>query len=256
MGNTESISSEYYSSIRTSLNSITPLYEACCDGDEEKVRNLLPKYSHLDINRQEFHYGGNTCLHIAAAQGHDNIVKLLLQHGCYRSSLLNSQNQSAYDIAALHKESTRLLFLRQDTLDLSSKYSSRFFEQNASECFDVIKVDDNEENNDDKKSTTFDKKSIIQAYKTEEEKKHEIEYSASSKAMCQSRLARFCVNHLHSDKPLNHYVILKRLNNLLEECSINNSDDYIKIEDLINQYGQNENAIEQLLHLYTLETKF
>ncbi|CAF4966834.1 unnamed protein product, partial [Rotaria sp. Silwood1] len=41
-----------------------------------------------------------------------------------------------------------------------------------------------------------------------------------------------------------------------EECSINNSDDYIKIEDLINQYGQNENAIEQLLHLYTLETKF
>ncbi|CAF4866650.1 unnamed protein product [Rotaria sp. Silwood1] len=72
--------------------------------------------------------------------------------------------------------------------------------------------------------------------------------------MCQSRLARFCVNHLHSDKPLNHYAILKRLSNLLEECSINNSDDYTKIEDLINQYGQN--AIEQLLHLYTLETKF
>ncbi|CAF1441946.1 unnamed protein product [Rotaria sp. Silwood1] len=124
MGNTESILSEYYSSIRTSLNSITPLYEACRDGDDEKVQNLLTKYSHLDINRQEFHYGGNTCLHIAAAQGHDNIVKLLLKHGCYRSSLLNSQNQSAYDMAALHKESTRLLFLRQDTLDLSSKYSS------------------------------------------------------------------------------------------------------------------------------------
>ncbi|CAF3550571.1 unnamed protein product [Rotaria sp. Silwood2] len=85
MGNTESVSSQRFTPILTSFNSITPLYEACRDGNEEQVRNLLPKYSHAALNRQEFSYGGNTCLHVAAANGHDNIVKLLLKQGCYRS---------------------------------------------------------------------------------------------------------------------------------------------------------------------------
>ncbi|CAF3785314.1 unnamed protein product, partial [Rotaria sp. Silwood1] len=87
MGNTESVWCRHSASKRTSLKSITPLYEACRDGDEERVRNLLPNYSQADLNRQEFPYGGNTCLHVAAANGHDNIVKLLLKQGSYRSSL-------------------------------------------------------------------------------------------------------------------------------------------------------------------------
>ncbi|CAF4239517.1 unnamed protein product, partial [Rotaria sordida] len=99
MGHIHSIWCRHSTSTRTSFNSITPLYEACRDGNEEAVQNLLPKYSHADLNRQEYSFNGNTCLHIAAANGHDNIVKLLLKHGCYRSSLLNLQNQSAYDMA-------------------------------------------------------------------------------------------------------------------------------------------------------------
>ncbi|CAF4613112.1 unnamed protein product, partial [Rotaria sp. Silwood2] len=96
MGRKDSVRSQLSPSNGTCFNSITPLYEACRDGNEEQVRSLLPQYSHADLNRQEFSDGGNTCLHVAAANGHDNIVKLLLKQGCYRSSLLNSQNQSAY----------------------------------------------------------------------------------------------------------------------------------------------------------------
>ncbi|CAF3245102.1 unnamed protein product, partial [Rotaria sp. Silwood2] len=72
----------------------------------------------------------------------------------------------------------------------------------------------------------------------------------------QSRLARFCVNHFHSDEPLDHHAIIKRLNDLLKHINMDNSDDYIKINDLIKEYEENDNSIEQLLHLYTLETKF
>jgi ankyrin repeat protein len=141
------MSSRLFSSSRqkSSFKSITPLYEACRDGNEEQVRNLLPKYSHRDLNRQEYPYGGNTCLHVAAANGHDSIVALLLKHGCYRSLFLNSQYQSAYDIAASTKESTRSLFLRKDENDPSLKSSTRFYEQNGSECFDIVKVDDQQE---------------------------------------------------------------------------------------------------------------
>jgi hypothetical protein len=34
------------------------------------------------------------------------------------------------------------------------------------------------------------------------------------------------------------------------------SDDYIKIDNLIKQFEKDSHSIEQLLHLYTLETKF
>jgi ankyrin repeat protein len=78
MGNTHDVSLRHPSSIQTSFSSITPLYDACRDGNEEQVRKLLPNYSHEDLNQQEHINGGNTCLHIAAANGRDNIVKLLL----------------------------------------------------------------------------------------------------------------------------------------------------------------------------------
>jgi hypothetical protein len=291
MSNKHNVFSRQHSSVQTSL---TPLYEACRDGNEEQVREILPKYSHADLNRQQFPYGGNTCLHVAAAKGHDNIVKLLLNQGCYRSLFLNCQNQSAYDIAASNKESTRLLFLRQDENDPSLKSSSRFYEPNASGWFDIVKVDDNEEDNEklikfkrrptiNTEYSRFDPNSIdsflnlethprcssmnegnperigsrsIQTYKTQEEKNHEIEYSVNSKTICQSRFYRFCINHLNSDEPLDHQTIIKRLNNLLEQNHINNSNDYIKADDLMKQYQKNSNSIEQLLHLYTLETQF
>lgn len=240
--------SEISSYTSSSDDFLTPLYEACRDGDIRQVRALLPKYSPTDLNRQEASSDGNTCLHIAAAHGHDEIVELLLQHGCYRSRILNNQNQSAYNLAAVNKESTRLLFLRQDPTNPVLKSSSRFTEQNASDCFDIVMAEE--------KSPTHERKSTVQTYKTEEEKKHEIEYSASSKAMCQSRFGRFCVNHFHSDEPLDHQTIIRRLNDLLAQDPIKTSDDYIKADDLMKQYEENYHSIDYLLHLYTLETKF
>ena len=254
MGHTNSTSSRRSSIAQTTSNSLTPLYEACRDGNEEQVQKLLPNYSHEDLNRQEYPYGGNTCLHVAAANGHNNIVKLLLEKGCYRSALLNSQNQSAYDLAASSKESTRLLFLRQDEDDPSSKSSSRFYEQNASDCFDVVRLEDDQET--ELKKAALEKRASIQTFKTQEEIKHELEYSSSSKAMIQSRFGRFCVNHFHSDEPLDHHTITDELNNLLEHSNTNASNDYIKADDLIKQYAKDANSIEELIHLYTLETNF
>ncbi|CAF1531961.1 unnamed protein product, partial [Rotaria sordida] len=90
----------------------------------------------------------------------------------------------------------------QNETDSSTKGSSRFVEQNASECFDVFKVEENLDGSrdhiDDKKPTTTARIPTIQTYKNEQEKKHEMEYSASSKAMCQSSFCRFCVNHFHN----------------------------------------------------------
>jgi hypothetical protein len=74
--------------------------------------------------------------------------------------------------------------------------------------------------------------------------------------MCQSSFGRFCVNTLHSDDPLDRETIKTRLNNLLEHSSMKGSDDYIKIDNLIKQFEKDSHSIEQLLHLYTLETKF
>lgn len=257
MGNTDSVVSHRSQSMHRSSICTVPLYEACRIGDEEMVRDLLQKYSVSDLNRAQTSSDRNTCLHIAAANGHDNIVEMLLKHGCYRSSILNSQNQSAYDVAASNKESTRLLFLRHEQNNPSSK-SSRFFENNASDCFDVIQLEDNQDNrdNNDKKPATAERKPIVQTFKTEKEKKHEVDYSASSKAMCQSSFCRFCVNHLHSDEPLEQDTIIKRLQNLLEEVKMSDADDLPKVDDLIQKYQCDNASIEYLLHLYTLETQF
>ena len=234
---------------------LLPLYEACRDGDEKRVRLLLPKYSPADLNRQEASREGNTCLHIAAANGYDNIVKLLLKHGCYRSCILNNQNQSAYELAVNSgKESTRLSFLRQDETNSSLKSSSRFTESNPSNCFDIVQAADNQTPLE--KPSSSERKSLVQTYRTEEEKEHELGYSASSKTMCQSRFGRFCVNRFHPDEPLDHQTILRRLTDLLEQDPMKTSDDYIKADDLMQQYTENCRSIEQLLHLYTLETKF
>ena len=237
--------------------SIAPLYNACRQGNEQRVRQLLPNYSAKDLNQQDSSNDENTCLHIATAQGHDRIVQLLIEHGCYRSSILNAQHQSPYDLAANGKDSTRSLFLRQE----ASNHSSRFQEQNADECFDIVRVEDDEppppvetENQPTKKVATT--RSSVQTFQTEEEKAHEMQYSASSKAMCQSRLARFCVNQFHRDEPLDHRTILQRINQLLTSVRSHPSDDSTKAEDLVKQYEKNGSSIEQLLHLYTLETDF
>ncbi|CAF1509477.1 unnamed protein product [Adineta ricciae] len=263
MGLNNSKSRRNSSPTPSSANSITPLYEACRNGNEEEVRALLLQYSLHDLNRAEPLYGGNTCLHVAAANGHENIVKLLLRHGSYRSASLNKHNQSAYDVAESNNGSMRSLFLRQNNTKSTEKFSSRFYEENSSDCFDIVRVDraessdeDNGDDTDNEKSQKARRVSSIQTYKNEDEKEHAIEYSASSKAMCQSRVGRFCINHLHSDEPLDHHTITKRLNRIAEQIHRNQFDDDIKISDLIEQYEENPNSIELLLHLYTLETPF
>ncbi len=49
----------------------------------------------VQINRQDIN--GNTALHVATAEGHVEIVKLLLAHGA--THIANKQHNSPYDIA-------------------------------------------------------------------------------------------------------------------------------------------------------------
>ena len=254
MGNTASASSKSSPVVPTLSVDLTPIYRACRDGDVDRVRTLLPNYSPADLNEPSSRHDGNTCLHIATAQGHDSIVRLLLEHGSYRSARLNGQCQSAYDIAATAKESTRALFLRHAEEDPLTASASRFFDQNAIECFDIVQVEENLK--EDSSDNVDVKKSAVQTYRSEEEKTHAINYSSSSKAMCQSRLARFFVNSFHSDEPLKEDTINTRLNYLMKQMERRPSSDYIKAEGLLHQYETSSRSIEQLLHLYTLETEF
>ena len=230
------------------------LFQACHNGNEELVRSLVQNISMNDLNHADPKNDGNTCLHVAAANGHDDIVKILLEHGSYRSLNLNHQQKSAYSIAAQTKESTRLLFLRSIPTNSLTKCSSRFYEQNANDCFDFVRYED--ETNVDEKDFLKEKYSNIQTYRTEEEKQHQIEYSASSKAMCQSRIGRFFVNLFHDDEPLDEKSILDRLSNIFKSISGDDSGDNRKLNDLFDQYLKNGHCIEQLIHLYTLETDF
>ena len=74
-----------FTTIRTKLanDQHSPFYIACREGDEEAVKKYLPSMRIRDIRHHE--HNGDTPLHVAAHNGHENIVKLLLDYGCKRS---------------------------------------------------------------------------------------------------------------------------------------------------------------------------
>lgn len=251
MGNTTQKSSSRRlstNSIRT--ESLVTLYEACRTGNERVVRQLLTFLTPNELNQSVPSTQGNTCLHIAVNNGYDSIVQILLENGSYRSLVLNDDKLSAFDLAnSSNKDSTRSLFSRSTSKDSKVEISSRFHDSNVVECFDIVQLDD----------SLMSRQNLpnVQIFSSEEEKQHEIEYSASSKAMCQSRFGRFCVNYFHQDEPLDRRTVVQNLKDLLKMAEEKeNSKEIFKAKDLFAKYENNDESIDRLIHLYTLETEF
>jgi len=70
-----------------SLPNYAEFFVACENGDAETVRSLLPR---LDVNHSE--PPGITGLHVAACNGHANIVTVLLENGAARDPRLGVLN--------------------------------------------------------------------------------------------------------------------------------------------------------------------
>ena len=79
----------------------TGLYEAATYGSEEMVKLLL---SHSSINIDKKNGEGDTPLHSACRNNHNNIVGLLLEEGC-NVTIRNIEGNSPFHEAALHGNS-------------------------------------------------------------------------------------------------------------------------------------------------------
>lgn len=71
---------------------VSNFYLACCSGDVDKVKRILPTMKLKEISRVESN--GSTALHAAAGYGHFEIVELLLKYGC-STTTINSDGKTA-----------------------------------------------------------------------------------------------------------------------------------------------------------------
>lgn len=76
----------------------TPLHRAACAGKPLIVAALLKSDSSI-INWKDFSEDGNTALHLAAEDGHFDVVRLLVDVGEADRSILNGQNKTAAQVA-------------------------------------------------------------------------------------------------------------------------------------------------------------
>ena len=60
-----------------SASTMSPLHDACLDGDTERVRQLLDEGAPVDVKDKD----GRTVLMKAILQGHTEVVRLLLDKG-------------------------------------------------------------------------------------------------------------------------------------------------------------------------------
>ena len=112
---------------------VNEFYGACRDGNINFVKEYLEKNSSSksDLNECETNVN-DTPLHIACQNGHEHIVKLLLEHGCDRSHQ-NSDGQTPYEVAK--NDEIRQLFKRPS----DNSTMRRFQDDGTENCFDLVK---------------------------------------------------------------------------------------------------------------------
>ncbi|CAF1324257.1 unnamed protein product [Didymodactylos carnosus] len=246
MGNRED--KEKQLKLSLTYKGMSNLYLACQSGKTDIVRQILEKCSYHDLNQIE--PNGSTLLHAAAMNGHQDIVRLLIEHGCQRS-VVNADRLTAYELAP--NDEVRRLFHRP-----ASSRRERFHNDNVDDCFEIVNELEEESSLPSDKAASIERKESVQKYKTSEEKRHEMGYAASSKAMCRSKLGRLLVDYVHDDAPLELETMARHLKEIVDrEVAKNDDSEWEKANDLLNRFiNHNDHSIEHLFHLYTLETRF
>jgi len=79
------------------VTKITPLFQAVIQNDLPILQQLLPQHP-LELNRP-FLATGNTLLHVAALNGHEEIVRLLLEQSDIDKTRKNNDGKTAADLA-------------------------------------------------------------------------------------------------------------------------------------------------------------
>lgn len=100
-------------------------YCACRNGDIATVRNMLPKLTYEQANQIE--PNGSTALHAACFHNQPQIVRLLLENGCSRTTV-DSNGATAYQVAAT--DEIRALFQRPP--------SNRFVDDCVTDSFKLV----------------------------------------------------------------------------------------------------------------------
>jgi len=75
------------------------LYQSCCNGDVNNVRELLPILSYDEVNYID-PTTGRTSLHAACSNNHHEIARLLLENNVCNRIIQDQNNKTAYNVAA------------------------------------------------------------------------------------------------------------------------------------------------------------
>ncbi|CAF2665688.1 unnamed protein product [Rotaria sp. Silwood2] len=94
-------------------NPLSEFYLACRSGDLNKVEYLLSRLSLYDLN--QFESNESTALHAAAFFGHIDIVRLLMAHGGFLTTLRNRYNLTPAEESS---DTIRQLLLLPDIIQL------------------------------------------------------------------------------------------------------------------------------------------
>ncbi|CAF3058628.1 unnamed protein product [Rotaria sp. Silwood2] len=106
-------------STRHQNNLANELYLACCNGNIDRVREILPLSGYAEVNYVH-PITGLSPLHVACSYGHHEIVQILLENTYCNRNIRNQNGNTPYDEATL--TNIRSLFARSQSLNQQNRY--------------------------------------------------------------------------------------------------------------------------------------
>ncbi|CAF4851372.1 unnamed protein product [Rotaria sp. Silwood1] len=213
-------------------NLANELYLACCNGDINRVRELLPHSSYTEVNYLH-PITGFSPLHVACSYGHDEIVRILLANIYCDRNIRNRNGNTPYDESNL--TSIRSLFARP----LSLHRQNRFMDDSTrTSPFQLITASESSSDRPDHWVTGY--------FSSAEAVDSQLMLTLSQTS---SPIMKFFLN-ARTERESRQIV-----RGLIEVNIPINHRDYQNAQNLYKQFID-KNSIESLLTIYTLQTPF
>ncbi|CAF3377421.1 unnamed protein product [Rotaria sp. Silwood2] len=222
-------------------DSVSDLYKACRDGDEDLAQDLLISLEYSNVNHLE--PNGSSALHVAAFFGHVNIVRLLLDFHVDR------RQRNRYGLTAYQEAKTdeiRQLFhrpigARQRLCDDQSSLLVFFNEHNSNELEEHVPSPWVNQLETDRRISQY--RQLLSMAK----------YLWSSE--WGQKYFTFYTRFIDQNNTINLKYFIRRFEQLINENFPPNSAQYPAIRALFDEYQQTGRP-ESLLTLYTLDSPF